>query len=92
MPVTCWRPPSKPEPGLLAQSVTTRRVGLEIGGSSEYSSVDLDLGWFAAIGHADIDVPAGFTHEALEAQRVNGNSAVMTATTLSQFATKDAHI
>jgi hypothetical protein len=77
----------------LALSVTTRRgVLLEIGGSSECGSVDLDLGWFAGIGDADIDVPAGFTHEALEAQRVNGNSAEMTTTTLSQLATQDAHI
>ena len=92
MPVTCWRPPSKPEPGLLAQSVTTRRVGVEIGRSSEYGSIYLDLGWLAAILCADIDVPARFTHQTLEAQRVNGNGAAMTTTTLSQFATQDAHI
>ncbi len=72
MRATSWRRPSKPEAGLVALSVTTRgRVCLEIGRSGEYGSVDLDLGWFAGIGGADIDVPAGFTHEALEAQRVN---------------------
>ena len=92
MPVTCWRPPSKPEPGLLAQSVTTRRVDVEIGRSSEYSSVDFGLDRVATILCADIDVPARFTHQTLEAQRVNGNGAAMTTTTLSQFATQDAHI
>ncbi len=78
----------------MTLSVTTRRgVWFEIGGPSEYGSVDLDLGWFfAGIGGSDIDVPAGFTHESLEAQRVNGNSAEMTTTTLPQFATQDAHI
>ena len=50
---------------------TRRRVCLQIGGSGEYGSVDLDLGWFAGIGGTDIDVPAGFADEALEAQRVN---------------------
>ena len=56
----------------MALSVSTRRrVWLEIGRSGEYGPVDLDVGWFAGIGGADIDVPAGFTHEALEAQRVN---------------------
>jgi hypothetical protein len=77
----------------VALSVTTRRrVWLEIGRPSEYGSVDLDIGWFAGIGGSDIDVPAGFTHEALEAQRVNRNRAEMTTTTLPQFATQDAHI
>ena len=72
MRATFWRQPSKPETGLLALSVSTSgRFCLEIGGSGEYGSVDLDLGWFAGIRGADIDVPAGFTHEALEAQRVN---------------------
>ena len=69
-----------------------RRVWLEIGGSCECSSVDLDLGCFAGIGSADIDVPAGFTDKALEAQCVNGNSAEMTTATLPQFAIQDAHI
>ena len=60
--------------------------------AGECRSVDLDFGWFAVDGHADIDVPARFTHQAFEAQRVNGNSGAMTAATLPQLATHDAHM
>ena len=73
--------------------MTTRRgVWLEIGGSSEHSSVDIGFGWSARIWYADIDVPARFTHQTFEAQRVNRNRGAMTTTTLPQFATQDAHI
>jgi hypothetical protein len=53
--------------------------------------MDLDLGWLPVIGHADIDVPARITHQAFEAQGVNGNSGAMTTATLPQFATQYAH-
>ena len=59
--------------------------------AGECRSIDLDFGWFPVIGHADIDVPAHFTHQAFEAQGVNGNSGAMTTATLPQFATQDAH-